>query len=206
MIESENEKLRESLSEKEIRIINYKDEIQQLNKNVTKLNKKLKEKDEVEALFTSIVTNYDTVFSNIIREHKVVVEEKDAALGHLSNLEDAFKDLVDKYEKAKNVIRGFQQNETILKEHVKLCEDQIDRLENRYAEFKEYATSKLNQANQVLCINDKKHIAEMAKLKAKILQSKVKISDLEKRNSSATSISSTSMFMPLQNNILLSKK
>lgn len=206
MIENEKEKLRESLSEKEIKIISYKDEIQQLNKIVAELNKKLKEKVEVELLFTSIVTNYETVFGNIIRDHKLVVEEKNAALGHLSNLEDAFKDLLDKYEKAKNVIRGFQQNETILKEHIKLCEDQILRLENRYVEFKEYAMSKLNQANQVLCSNDKKHIAEMAKLKAKILQSQVKISDLEKRNTSATSISSKSMFMPLQNNILLSKK
>lgn len=207
LIENENEKLRESLSEKEIKIVSYKDEIEHLNKCVSKLNRKLKEREENEVLFSSILNNYEAVFCNVIKDHEIIVEEKDAALRHLSSLEDAFKDLLDKYEKAKAVICGFQQNETILKEHAKFCEDQIDRLENRYVEFKEYATGKLRQANQVLCNNDKKHIAEMAKLKAKILQSQVKISDLEKRNSSsATSISNKSMFMPLQNNILLFKK
>lgn len=127
----------------------------------------------------------------------------------MKNLEAAFTELVSKYERAKYVIHGLMENEVILKDQLKLYGKIIDEVGERYNNLQEHATDKLNKASVRLEKTDKKHIAETAKLRAEILQSKVKINDLEKKISlcnfkdgTGDNISQFSMFAPLKNHLI----
>lgn len=172
------------------------------------MKKQLEESSAKEKHFVTIFNGYDKMLTQMLSDHKLVVEEKETALNHLANLENAFSDLLTKYERAKTIIQGFMTNEALLKEQQEAYKDTVKNLEERYEDLKEHATQRLSKANVQLNKNDNKHIAETAKLKSKILQSKAKINDLEKRISTAnikpesSFFTENSMFAPLKNNFI----
>lgn len=209
LIENENLKLKETLAEKEELLSKKEDEIRALQLTLDQLTKNLAAKQESEAHFCSIFTGYENILTKIVGEHNDVIRQKQALDRRAKSLEASLAEVVAKYEHAKLVIRGLVQNENILKSQLKQCEKVIDEIGERYVNLQEHATEKLNRASARLDKNDKKHIAETAKLKAKILQSKVIIHDLEKqitvgnaKGGDSDLISEFSMFAPLKNHLI----
>lgn len=181
-----------------------------LQTKIDELSKTLAEKQEGEKRFATIFTGYEETLAKILSEHQEVIQQKQTLQNQTANLERAFFDLVTKYEQAKNIIQGLIQNEGILKNQLKEYEILIQQIGERYSNLQEHAKQKLNKANARLDKTDKKHIAETAKLKAAILQSKVRINDLEKQISlrniskggNGDLVSEFSMFAPLKNHFI----
>lgn len=209
LIENENVKLREALAKKEELLTHKENEIQKVHSRIEEVSKKLVEKQSNEQHFHSIITDYENVLTKIITEHQQVVHEKQTLEKYVKNLEAAFSDLFSKYEQAKFVIEGLKDNENILKTHLRQYEDLVEQYGKRYNNLQEHAIDKLNKASERLDKTDKKHIAETAKLRAEILQSKVRINDLEKQISlcnikggTGDSASQFSMFTPLKSHFI----
>ncbi|GJQ81469.1 hypothetical protein Trydic_g14625 [Trypoxylus dichotomus] len=186
-------------------------ELEQLVEKLTDENSNLqqvvKENDQNKTSLTGVIVSYENMLEKLVQEHHAVKAERDLAKTHLANLELAFHDLIEKYERAKTIIKGFENNEKSFKAHVVNYEEAIAKVEKKYNDFKGYAVDKLNEANQILKKNDREYLQEVAKLKAKIIQSQVKINDLERQVSrmfvkNGESVKSGSfIFEPLVNNI-----
>lgn len=202
-------KLREALAKREALLSQKENEILELRATVEKVSKKLLEKESIEQHFHSIIADYENVFIKIMTKHQQVVQEKETLDTYVKTLEDAFSDLFSKYDRAKFVIEGLQGNENVLKNHLKQYEDVVEQYGERYNSLQEHAIDKLNKASARLDKTDKKHIAETAKLRAEILQSKVRINDLQKQMSlcnikggTGDSVSQFSMFTPLKSHFI----
>ncbi|KAK9747139.1 Transforming acidic coiled-coil-containing protein (TACC), C-terminal [Popillia japonica] len=205
---------KESLVFKEENTEKYKQKILDLEQLVAKLreeNAELqranKESDESKTNLTGVIVSYENMLEKLVKEHHIVKGERDLVKTHLANLELAFHDLVEKYERAKTIITGFENNEKTFKTHVENYEQSIAKIEKKYNDFKSYAIDKLNEANQILKKNDREYLQEVAKLKAKIIQSQIKINELERQVSrmfiknGETVKNESFIFEPLVNNI-----
>lgn len=184
-------------------------ELKELQTKVDEISKTLTEKQSNDEQFHSLLTDYEKVFSKIITEHQEVVQEKETLETYVKNLDAAFLELLSKYERAKIVIQGLMENESALKNQLKHYEQIVKQIGIRYVNLQEHATDQLNKASARLDKTDKRHIAETAKLRAEILQSKVRINDLEKKISlcnikggTGDSVSEFSMFAPLKNHFI----
>ncbi|XP_044749352.1 transforming acidic coiled-coil-containing protein 3-like [Coccinella septempunctata] len=155
-------------------------------------------KKEIE--FQKVMNEYDTFLRKILAERQTLIEEKNTAQKHLANLETAFNDLLQKYERAKKVVEGFKNNEEILKKQIQDWNKMLNIFNKKYNDLKAYAEKKISEANTAILKSDKGNIEEMAKLKAKILQSQVKINDLEK-HIKPNELDNVSLFAPLKNNL-----
>lgn len=184
-------------------------EIKDLQAKIDELSKNLAEAKASEQHFSTIFDGYEKILAKVLIEHQEVTQQKQALENHTADLETTFTDLLTKYERAKIIIQGLMQNENILKIRLNQCEKIIEQIGQRYNNLQEHAMQKLNKASARLDKSDKKHIAETAKLKATILQSKVRINDLEKQISlhnmkggNGDLITEFSMFAPLQNHFI----
>lgn len=205
-------KLRELLAEKEELLSQKESHIKNLQVEIEELSKRLAEKEASEKHFASIFKGYEKILTKIINEHQDLKQENQALESNFTSIDSAFTELLSKYEQAKTVIRGLMANEAILKNQLHNCETIIASVGERYSNLQEHATQKLNKASAMLEKTDKKHIAETAKLKATILQSKVRINDLEKhishcniKDSGDRALNTTSrlsMFEPLKNHFI----
>lgn len=192
----------------------YKEKIIELEQLVVKLKEEncelqraARESEENKTNLTGVIVSYENMLEKLVQEHHMVKGERDIAKTHLANLELAFHDLIEKYERAKTIIKGFENNEKSLKAHIENYEQAIAKIEKKYNDFKTYAVDKLNEANQILKKNDREYLQEVGKLKAKIIQSQIRINELERQVSrmflkNGDSIGSGSfIFEPLVNNI-----
>ncbi|KAF2904758.1 hypothetical protein ILUMI_01409 [Ignelater luminosus] len=127
-----------------------------------------------------IINNYEDLIKQMATNYETIKEERNVANVHLANLETGFADLISKYERLKGILNGYQQNQEALLNQIDMYKNVVIELQERYENFKKYANDKLNQANAHVEKIDKKHISELAKVKSKVLQSKVKISELQK--------------------------
>lgn len=192
----------------------YKQKILELEESVCKLREEndelqraIRVNDESKTNLTGVIVSYENMLEKLVEEHQLVKGERDVAKNHLANLELAFHDLIEKYERAKTIIKGFENNEQSFKAHVVSYEEAIAKIEKKYNDFKSYAVDKLNEANQILKKNDREYLQEVAKLKAKIIQSQIKINELERqvtrmfmKNGECVK-SESFIFEPLVNNI-----
>lgn len=178
-----------------------------MNEEVEDLKKRLEERQSNEKHFSSIFSGYEKILTKILKEHNEVVDEKQALETHLLKMEEAFGDLRSRFERAKTTVYELTQNENILKSRLQACEEKMQQMTERYGDLLDHASDKLNKASVKLDKTDRKHIAETAKLKANILQSKVRINDLEKQISRHNikadgDAVSYSMFEPLINPLI----
>lgn len=158
------------------------------------------ESNKKEEEFQKVMMDYDIFLRKVLTERQTLITEKNTAQKHLANLETAFNDLLQKYERAKKVVEGFKSNEEILKTQMNEWNKMINMFNKKYNDLKSYAEKKISEANLAILNKDKGNIEEVAKLKAKILQSQVRISELEKQLK-PNEIQKVSLFAPLKNNI-----
>ncbi|XP_018330199.1 transforming acidic coiled-coil-containing protein 1-like [Agrilus planipennis] len=188
-----------------------REEIDKLKGDNTKLELKNKElEDRLSQLsdiggINNLLNDYEKMLGNLLSRCLKLEEEKNLVCKHLACLEFAFNDLLEKYERAKTIIFGFQKNQDVLLSQATKYESNLNNLEEKNKTYVEDTQKKINEFVEQLTKREKVHIGEVAKLKTKILQSQVKINDLEKKLSMAEKVSSnlseTSLFQPLSNDI-----
>lgn len=203
-------KLKEALSEKQELLSQKEFQILELQNKIGDISKKLKEMKSNEDQCLITCANYENLFKKMLLELQEVLQEKQALEMYANKLDSAFAELLSKYEQAKFVIQGLIENENALKNQIKHYEKIVEQIGEHYNNLHDHATDKLSKASAKLNKTDRKHIAETAKLRAEILQSKVRINDLEKKilmcnnNKGGTgdNISEFSMFAPLKNHLI----
>lgn len=189
-LEADLAKLRELLVQQEKE---YKEKIKKLEKNEAKLEKEISEKNkEMQGMTRSkeqmnaIVVEYEKTITQMVSHKegfdsrlKAVENERDTAAQHLNNLEIAFNDVHQKYERCKAVIESLKQNEDVLKASVQEYDAAIKKQENKYEMLKQHAKSQLEKANQELDVRTKSQEAESAKLRALLKKAELRVSSLE---------------------------
>lgn len=73
------------------------------------------------------------------------MDETDILKGHLAAMEISFSDLLQKYERCKNVIQGYRENEVTLREQVQMLEETLQKNEDKYESLKAHAKSQLER-------------------------------------------------------------
>lgn len=203
----EIEKLKQIIKEKDVIIENNEERIRELEIQVTDFN--ISEDSVREEInpneISDIMNKYENLISDALTEREMLRQEKDTVQNHLANLEVAFHDLVEKYERAKTIIHGYEQNEAALLKHIDDFEKNIQRLETKYIDFKTYAIEKLTEANAELERKEKEHMGECVQLKTELAHCQNKMKSLENDMSRLVIIPKKtneplSIFKPLINN------
>ncbi|XP_021918042.1 uncharacterized protein LOC110829046 isoform X2 [Zootermopsis nevadensis] len=194
---AQDEKYKERVMQLEQEIVTLKGHVQNLQSLVreseereTKLSKKVAEKAQAQKQMSIIMEEYEKTISRLVAEKEqerqaheldksALLKDRDAAMGHLANIEIAFSDLHKKYERSKTVIEGFKKNEEVLRVSLAEYEATIRKQEQKYDVLKSHAMSQLESANQELDSVHRSQQAETAKLKAMLKKAEVKTSSLE---------------------------
>lgn len=135
--------------------------------------------EEYEKTISRLVAEKEQEKQNHEKEVKKVVKEKDTMQVHLENIEIAFSDVHQKYERSKQVIQGFKTNEEVLKASLTDYSTTLTKQEDKYDKLKAHAMSQLESANQELDSLRRSQQLEISKLKAMLKKSDVKITSLE---------------------------
>ncbi|XP_068082575.1 transforming acidic coiled-coil-containing protein 3 isoform X2 [Anabrus simplex] len=116
----------------------------------------LNEKSQALSQMSIITEEYEKIISRLIAEkehkkqaHSVEVErltkEKDTMSTHLENMEIAFSDVHQKYEKNKQMIQGFGKNEESLRASLSEHESIIKKQEQKHDVLKSHAVTQLER-------------------------------------------------------------
>lgn len=194
---TQDEKYKERIAQLEQECVTMRGHIDHLQSLIkesedskTKLNKKVAEKAQAQKQMSIIMEEYEKTISRLVaekeqerqaheQEKSTLLKDRDAAMGHLANIEIAFSDLHKKYERSKTVIEGFKKNEEVLRTSLADYEATIRKQEQKYDMLKSHAMAQLESANQELDSVRRSQQAETAKFKAMIKKAEVKTSSLE---------------------------
>lgn len=116
--------------------------IEELEEQNRELKNQLKYNRNKEVALQKVLCNYDNLLKKVIMEKNT--NDKDETTVHLANLESAFFDLLQKYEKAKFVVQGLQQNETVLKKQVDEYEDILENLRIKFTAYKSFSENRID--------------------------------------------------------------
>lgn len=126
-----------------------------------------------------VIAEYEKTIAKLIRDNACIIKERDTFQVHLANVEAAFSDVHQKYERCKVVIEGFKNNEQILKDTIKANEDSILKLNSKYEALKTHAMGQLEKANNELIDMKKNYEDEILRLTATIKKLELKNSSLK---------------------------
>lgn len=157
---------------------------------VAKLKKELEESQVCKRQLIMIMEEYEKTIAQVVAKREeekkefesakeVIAGERDAALSHLSNMEIAFNDIHQKYERCKAVIDAFRQNEEAYKTSLKENERTIRQQEESYLRLKAHATEKLEEANGELERLQSSHLSETARMTAINRKTEIRLKSLE---------------------------
>lgn len=199
-------KFKEVVHEKDVLLKNNRARIKELEEQVADLETKNRELEAKTAQmdedeFQKVMKDYDKFIEKVWNERQMLLDENENLKMHIENLEKCFRNLFEKYEKARTIVEGYKDNEDILKKELQEYREIIEALDTKYNCLKNYSQSKLTEANEELDTKDKDNIQEVAKLKAKILQSQAVINELEKHIKHEDISCRPSIFAPLKSNI-----
>ncbi|XP_023026283.1 transforming acidic coiled-coil-containing protein 3 [Leptinotarsa decemlineata] len=199
---------KEVVQEKDVLIKNNKAKIKELENEITELKLKnealearLKTGNLDENGFQSVMVKYDEFLNQVWTERQDLIDKNTILDTYVKNLESSFNELLEKFGKAKVVIEGLIENQDVLKNELKEYQKVIETLENKYKCLKVHSESKIAEANEEIENKEKGNVQEVAKLKAKILQSQAKINELEKHVKFEDIRPKQSMFAPLKSNL-----
>ncbi|KAL1122648.1 hypothetical protein AAG570_002975 [Ranatra chinensis] len=135
--------------------------------------------EEYEKTISQLVTKREDEKKDFEKVKEQIAAERDAALKHLSNMEVAFNDVHQKYERCKTVIENMKVNEASYKESLDANQKAIAKLELDYQKLKKHASEKLEIANEELAGLRKTHSSELARLEAINRKSELSVKSLE---------------------------
>ncbi|XP_046385231.1 transforming acidic coiled-coil-containing protein 3 isoform X2 [Ischnura elegans] len=148
------------------------------------------EKTQVENQMSVIMQEYEKTISRVVAEKEQLKQkwetereslkrERDEALTHLNNVEQAFSDVHRKYERSKAAIEGFRANEDTLKASIAECQANLRKQEQRYDVLRSHAEAQLEGANQELESVRRSQQLEITKLRAMLKKTELRAASLE---------------------------
>lgn len=166
------------------------DQLKQAEDREKALVKKVNEQSQNHVQLSIVMQEYEKLISKLTAEietekrgNKEKIEnltaEKDSALQHLTNVEAAFTDVHQKYEKCKKVIEDYKKNEAKLKS---LISDQIDTLkikEKQLETIQVHASKQLENAHIEVERSRQNHEQEMTRLRALLRKTELKVMSLQ---------------------------
>ncbi|XP_071448943.1 transforming acidic coiled-coil-containing protein 3-like [Hetaerina americana] len=170
----EQERLRAEIAEKEVK----------------EAWKVVAEKTQVENQMSVIMQEYEKTISRLVAEKEQgkqkwemeqenLKRERDEALTHLNNVEQAFSDVHRKYERSKVALEGFRANEDALKASIAEYQVNLRKQEQRYEVLKSHAEAQLEGANQELESVRRTEQLEITKLRAMLKKTELRLASLE---------------------------
>lgn len=187
-VDTENEILKAAVQAKEILIKKNEKKIKELESKVnslenfkSELTRRLNVENNNTKEMSEIMSNYKSLVSKIISDRESIINDKKEAEVCAASLEEAFNELKEKYEQAKLVIVGLEQNQEVLQNQIDVYKNVLSKVENRYKEFKKYAIEKLNEANGHLEKKDFEHSSQVTQLKEQLKDYQNKIEKFEKQ-------------------------
>lgn len=183
------------------RIKDLENEIAELKSMQTEMQHKLRATNLDENEFHNVMVSYDNFIHKLWTERHDLITERTVLEKHISNLETMFEKLLEKYEYSRIVIDKIVKREDDLIKQIDDYKAIIEEMKTKFTALKEHSQSKIAEANLEIDSKEKDNIQEVAKLKAKILQSQAKINELEKHVKIEGICTRQSIFEPLRNNI-----
>uniref|UniRef100_A0A1B6J7W2 Transforming acidic coiled-coil-containing protein C-terminal domain-containing protein n=2 Tax=Homalodisca TaxID=139475 RepID=A0A1B6J7W2_9HEMI len=162
-----------ALTEREIRL---KKEVQEKTKSRQQLSLVM---EEYEKTISQLVAQKEEEKKESEVQKELLMKERDTAMQHLNNMEIAFNDVHQKYERSKTVIEGMKANEDVLKRSLAEYDEAIKTANSKYESLKNHAIRQLETANQELDLIRRSHQVEQAKLKAMLKKAEVRVTSLE---------------------------
>lgn len=181
----------QTLLSKDQRYIELEKELAQTRKEVERLQKELKARIENEEQMKQVLQEYERTISELIADNKTeksgienelkrMQEEKDQATLDLQNVEAAFADVHRKYERTKQVVEGFKNNEEQLKKYVEDYKAKLKKSDQKYELLKSHAEEKLEEANKEIDNISRAQDTEIAKLTARLRKAEMQATSLER--------------------------
>lgn len=181
----------EQLLRKESQIAELEQIIQESLSTIEALKTEVKRRKESEEQMKQVLKEYEKTISELIAqkekekeqfqaERQAMMSERDQAVMDLQNVESAFSDVHRKYERTKQVVEGFRQNEETLKTCVDEYQQKLRKQDQKYELLKNHAEETLDKANKEIENIARQQEAEMARLSAMLKKTEMKASSLEK--------------------------
>ncbi|TRY76380.1 hypothetical protein TCAL_03841 [Tigriopus californicus] len=181
----------EQLLRKESQIAELEQIIQESLSTIEALKIEVKRRKESEDQMKQVLKEYEKTISELIAqkekekeqfqtERQTMMSERDQAVMDLQNVESAFSDVHRKYERTKQVVEGFRQNEETLKTCVDDYQQKLRKQDQKYELLKNHAEDTLDKANKEIENIARQQEAEMARLSAMLKKTEMKASSLEK--------------------------
>ncbi|XP_028136529.1 transforming acidic coiled-coil-containing protein 3-like isoform X2 [Diabrotica virgifera virgifera] len=179
---------KEVVQEKDVLIRNNKEKIRELETEITELKTerqnlqmKLKASTLDENGFHEIMISYDDFFQKIWKEREDILSKNAIVESYLENLECSYHELLEKFQKAKDVIFGLKRNQDLLVNELDEYKEIIEVLEHKYESLRIHSEKTIADANVQLDEQQQESLEEIAKLKSKVVQRQAKINELEKQ-------------------------
>jgi len=180
----------EGLLQREEKLLELQKDLKMKMDEVEELKEQLKVKMDSENQMREVVAEYERTISELISDKEKeksemevdvskMIAEKNQAVEDLQNVEAAFADVHRKYERTKQVVEGFKNNEEQLKAYIEEYKNKLSRQDQKYQLLKEHAEEKLEEANKEIDNISRSQEAEVAKLTALLQKSEMKAKSLE---------------------------
>lgn len=171
------QQLEQALSQREAEIQRLKEDLRVKRESEEQMKQVLK---EYEKTISELISDKEREKSDLEEEVRKLAGERDQASEDLKNVETAFADVHRKYERTKQVVDGFKNNEEKLKKYVEEYQIKLRKQDQKYELLKAHAEEKLEEANREIDNTSRSQDAEIAKLTAMLKKTEMKANSLER--------------------------
>eukprot|EP00092_Neocalanus_flemingeri_P024561 GFUD01026639.1.p1 GENE.GFUD01026639.1~~GFUD01026639.1.p1 ORF type:complete len:561 (-),score=195.52 GFUD01026639.1:35-1717(-) len=173
-------------------IIEIASKLKLVEKDITNFSEEKKHVEENNRQMVMIVEEFEKTISQLVVEkereevcQEIVMErivtERDEVVRDHQNVERAFADLNQKYERAKEVVAGFQLTEDSLKCSVDSLSKRYTAGEEKYQHKKTEAEAQLAGVGEKLTESQRSKAREIARLTAQLRKAEMNVSSLEEK-------------------------
>ncbi|XP_049826554.1 interaptin isoform X2 [Aethina tumida] len=170
----ENSKLIEKGGSREI-----EEQLKEAKEKAAHAMSELLKKSHQEADYVKIVREYENTLSEQNAEHVKLVELHETVTRHLANLELAFSDVHQKYERLKTIVEGYKCNEETMKAALVTAEKAAKQMEERYEYLKTHAKNQIERSNRDILQQQKSFQEKENQLNAIVKRMDIKVKSIE---------------------------
>ncbi|QQP49757.1 Putative LOC578030 [Caligus rogercresseyi] len=176
---------------KELKLQEAKNLRNQKHEDIERIKVEMEKRKDSEEQMKKVLEEYEKTIGELIAEKEKekrkfeeeiagLITERDQAAEDLRNVETAFADVHRKYERSKQVVEGFKQNEDALKRYLDEYKIKLKKQEQKYDLLKTHAEETLEKANMEIENITKAQNSEIARISALLRKTEMKTSSLEK--------------------------
>ncbi|KAJ8923493.1 hypothetical protein NQ315_010071 [Exocentrus adspersus] len=170
----ENSKLIEKDGSKEL-----EEQLKEAKAKEAKAIAELNQRSKDDLNYQKIMEEYENTIATRFADYQKLKEEHETATRHLANIELAFSDVHQKYERTKVLLEGFKSNEEALNAALQESEKICKQHEERYESLKAHAKGQIEKSNKEIITLKEKYETEISKLKAIVKRLEIKCGSLE---------------------------